>query len=90
MTPEEVEESGIQDDWETDSGPCFQGVLILRFLETMGSPKIIFADRIAKDKELKFTYARGAMLSYIVNQGRNRFPPKGWPLCPDEFYYTQL
>eukprot|EP00951_Prasinocladus_malaysianus_P036237 scaffold380015_cov37-Prasinocladus_malaysianus.AAC.1 len=55
MTSDEAKDLGIKDDWETDSGPCFRGVLMLRFLQTMGSPKIVFADGIEDDE---FTYAR--------------------------------
>uniref|UniRef100_A0A061SHQ5 Nucleoside diphosphatase n=1 Tax=Tetraselmis sp. GSL018 TaxID=582737 RepID=A0A061SHQ5_9CHLO len=80
MSGEEAHQAGIPDEWETDSGPCFKGVLIMRFLQTIGSPRIVFADRIHAHK---FTYARGAMLSFIVEQDRrsHRSRPKGWPQC---------
>jgi len=76
MPPEEAHDIGIRDDFETDSGPCFRGVLMLRFLQTMGSPSIVFSDRIDSNK---FAYTRGAMLSYIVTQDQKRIP--GWPYC---------
>eukprot|EP00951_Prasinocladus_malaysianus_P037585 scaffold405019_cov47-Prasinocladus_malaysianus.AAC.1 len=83
LLADEARERGIDDDFETDSGPCFQGVLMLRFLQTMGSPYIVFSDRI---RDIKFTYAHGAMLSYIMNQDRGSSfkRPKDWPYCKIE------
>lgn len=81
MSGEDVEKAGIEDAWETDSGPCFQGVLMLRFLQTIGSPRIIFADRIGKEDNDKFNYARGAMLINIVHESERRFKVDNWPVC---------
>eukprot|EP00894_Picocystis_sp_ML_P004262 jgi/Pico_ML_1/54779/g644.t1 len=81
MTSAEAEEYGIKNDYELQSGPCFRGVLMMRFLQIMGSPEMTFADRVNR---VELDYSRGAMLMLILYE--SLYPtltPKGWPSCDE-------
>lgn len=79
MTSSMAAAYGIKNDFDKQSGPCFRGVFMMRFLQIMGSPEITFADRINR---VKLDYPRGAMLMMILYESLYpKLAPNNWPFC---------